>query len=83
MMQYHYDIIHVSGKDLHTADFFSREPPLKETGSDELRNEVDLCSPYSLNYQFLITNSTSSRDRSSTQKMDVANHWERREEEEG
>ena len=41
MMPYHYDIIHVSGKDLHTADFLSREP-LKETGSDELRNEVDL-----------------------------------------
>ena len=39
MMRYQYDIIHVPGKDLNTADYLSRSP-LHETGSDDLQKEV-------------------------------------------
>ena len=39
MMCYQYDIIHVPGKDLNTADYLSRSP-LHETGSDDLQKEV-------------------------------------------
>ena len=39
MMRYQYDIIHVPGKDLNTADYLSRSP-LHETGSDDLQKDV-------------------------------------------
>ena len=39
MMRYDYDVVHVPGKELNTADFLSRLPLLK-TESDDLQNEV-------------------------------------------
>lgn len=49
MMRYCYEIVHVPGKDLHTADYLSRQP-LKETGSDELREEVNAYVHYIFKY---------------------------------
>ena len=39
MMTYDYDVVHVPGKELNTADFLSRLP-LPETESDNLQDEV-------------------------------------------
>ncbi len=39
MMRYNYNIVHVPGKELLTADYLSREP-LHETGTEDLREEV-------------------------------------------
>ena len=39
MMRYDYDVVHVPGKELNTADFLSRLP-LPETESDDLQDEV-------------------------------------------
>jgi hypothetical protein len=42
MMRYHYDVQHVPGKDLNTADLLSRSP-LSDTGEeDDLQEEVKL-----------------------------------------
>ena len=40
MMRYQYDIKHISGKEMKTADFLSRSP-LPNTGISELQEEIE------------------------------------------
>ena len=53
MMRYNYEIIHVPGKELHTADCLSRSPQ-ENTDSDELQQTVQAY------VNFVVSNQSSS-----------------------